>query len=48
MLRSSSKPKKIAWGWCYYPRVAEVLVLWVLYVTYVLIVFERLTRGLSE
>lgn len=31
-----------------YPRVAEVLMLCILYVIYVLIIFERLTRGISE
>lgn len=31
-----------------YPKVAEVLVLCILYVIYVLIVFERLTRGIGE
>lgn len=41
-------PRKLHGDGASYPKVVEVLVLCILYVIYVLIIFERLTRGLDE
>lgn len=46
--KAHQSPRKLHGDGASYPKVVEVLVLCILYVIYVLIIFERLTRGLDE